>query len=79
MVGSLSISRKPAVSASQAPRQPGSMRTGSLWPPISRSRAACRARPETMKPSAVTVRKWITGMKRCSSAATIGPTRRAMR
>ena len=55
------------------------MRTGSPSPPSSRSRAARIAAPETRKPSAVAVRKWITGMKRCSSAATIGPTRRAMR
>ena len=79
MVRSRSIRRKPAVSASQAPRQPGAMRTGSIWPSVSRSRAICSAQPETMKPSAVTERTWITGRNRCSTAATIGPSRRAMR
>ena len=40
VVGSLSIRRKPAVTASHAPPRPGFMRTGSPSPPSSRSRAA---------------------------------------
>ena len=81
VVGSLSIRRKP-----RGQRVPGAApaaglrRTGSLVGADQRDRARPAAPgPRRMKPSAVAVRKWITGRKRCSSAATIGPIRRAMR
>ena len=79
VVGSLSIRRAPSSRASQAPRQPPRLGRGLLAGSITRSRTAHTARPDSTKPAAVTDRKWITGMSAFSTAASVGPIRRASR
>ena len=79
VVRSRSIRRAPSSRASQAPRQPPRPGRSLLAGSTRRSRTTQIAKAEATKPTAVIVRKWITGRSVLRIAAIMGPIRRASR